>query len=277
MSDNLQLPHGALALTLFRVVVKEQVGSSDTRFKMMVEIDRKCWQSDRDWHRHHMSLGGRLFTLRADRPWEHLQKDSADAIARIDPQSTLLTEGQFIEIQYCHQIALYLSHYLNAICYDTGTSEIRTALQLLHSKLSYMNLESTRQYCNSTLFHVLLQGAMASRGHVERAWFVRMLSDFYPDVQSKDNIFDRLDEGFNTSVMVLSTVEEVWDDVLRLRATTLQSQYDSNETSSDDWKDAVLEALLQMQVPVFQEPDLTSPVETIEVHSLEGFAGFHFG
>lgn len=269
--------HNDLILTSFRMMVKEKVESSSTRLRMMVEMDRKYWQSDRDWYRHQASMAGRLLTLRADRPWEHLQTNSVDTITRIDPQSKLLTEAQLTEMQYCHQIALYLSHYLNAISYNTDVSEICEAVQLLQSKLSHVTLKSARRFCNSTLLHLLLCGAMASRGHPQRAWFVRLLSNVYPEVQSMRSFLDRLDEATDTSAMVLQTVEEIWDDVLRLRVKTLQSRPPYREDSHGDQEGAFQMGTVHTQAPVFETSDLKNSVEVVEVPLLEDLSGLHFG
>ena len=97
-------------------------------------------------------------------------------------QASCLGQSQFTELQYCYQIALYLTTYLNAISFNTDCVDVRATLHVLHLKLSHMDLKSVSKLCRRTLFNILLYVAMASRSHLERAWFLQLLPDVYVDV-----------------------------------------------------------------------------------------------
>ena len=239
----------------------------------MVEIDRMSWHSDREWHRHQASLAGRLLTLSAERPSDHLQQESSNAILQLDPESRLLSHSHHLEMQYCYQIALYLSHYLNAISFNTATPEIRSNLQILRSKMAILNLESVRSSCRRTLFMILLNGALASRCHPERVWFVTRLSDLYSDIRMMSNVFDFMSEFTDPSSVVLSTNKEVWEHVLNFRASASRS-------TDSDTMDLDVDAELPMStvlagVADFQSPDLSVPLEMIETDSLQSFPDLH--
>lgn len=162
-------------------------------------------------------------------------------------------------MQRCYQIALYFSISLNHISFNTAAPEIRTNLTILRSKLFNMDLVLMSQLCHCTLFNILLHGAMAGRGHWERGWFIKLLATLYEDARYVDDVYNLLVEFIDPFGIVFSVIEEIWEDVLKFRASqsTLVGKMDL-------YQGAVVRPVEQNR-PITYSPNLTTPTEIIDV------------
>jgi hypothetical protein len=245
--------------------------------KVMVEIDKKFSQSERDWHRRQASMARRLLTMRTDEPCDHLLEDSATAITYIDPhwRDGQISQEDVINTQYCYQIALYLSQYLNAINFNTDAPEIRSAILTLQTKLSSMELKSLSAFCPRTLFNLLFYGAMGSRCQPGRASFIQLLASHFPKTVSMGQVFDMLNEFVDASSITACVVEEIWDEVLMHRAATSSFTFEDIQRDDRDESDTATTTPSEAAIPLFELPNLTRPLEAFEAHSPGAFPEFH--
>ncbi len=241
---------------LVRKVEDKARGSS----KEVIEVDRKFWRSDREWHSHRAGLAGRTLAWRAESPSSELLPDTATKIARMDPNSGLLADPEHLEIQRCYQIALFFWQYLNCISFNTSALIIRSNLLELQYRLSNMDLSTMNSTCYTTLFNILLAGSEASRAKPERAWFIQQIVWLYPDIQHLDTLWQLLAEFFDPLAVNFVFVEEVWEDVVAARGGTPKSV-------------AIQEKQLVKPIkhfrPTSYAPDLSKPLPVVEVREVE--------
>ena len=161
-----------------------------------MDIDRKHWPENGEWERVQSHFEGRMLL------WndcsKKIQPETSAAVARLG--------GEGLEV--CYQIALYLITYLNGISFNTGI--VRLHLWDLYARLQGKLVKSTM------LFNILLIGALASRGFVERVWFVEKLAEF--DIRYMDEVWDLLSNFTDTWGMRISLIKDIWEEVLEKRA-----------------------------------------------------------
>lgn len=240
------------------------------RVKDMVEIDRKLWISDREWYNHRASLNARMLAWRVEEPAEKLQSETAAALLRMDPTSKLLTDSENTEMQRCYQIAIYFVTYLHGINFNTSAPRVRSSLATLRGKLSQMNLYFISTVCKCTLFNILLAGAMASRGHWERGWFIKHIATQYPRVCYMDDVYAMLVEFIDPFGVVFSVLEEIWEDVLKFRsAMSMQAGH------MDLYRGSIVRPVEQNR-PITYSPDLSKPTDIVEGKELTVEIGEEF-
>ena len=230
------------------------------RLEQVIEIDRKLWTSDREWYNHRASLSARMLAWRVEEPAEKLQPETAAALLRMDPSSKLLNALETTEMQRCYQIAIYFVMYLHAINFNTAAPRVRSSIVTLQEKLSKMDLNLISSVCKCTLFNIFLAGAMATRGHWERGWFIRHLAIRFPDVQYMDDVYSMLVEFIDPFGIVFSVLEEIWEDVLKFRsALSIQSQ-----TGHMDLYRGDIVRPVEQNRPITYSPDLSKPTDIVE-------------
>jgi hypothetical protein len=229
--------------------------------KEVVEIDRKFWRSDREWYSHRAALAGRMLAWRAESPSSSLLPESAAAIARMDPDSTLLGEVEHLEMQRCYQIALFFWGYLNCISFNTSALIVRSNLLELQYRLSNMDLPTMSTICYTTFFNILLAGSQAARSKPERTWFIRQIVWLYPDIQYLDTVWQLLAEFFDPLSLNFRFVEEVWEDIVAARG--------GDTAKSADNEDKQVVKPIKHFRPTSYAPDLTKPLPVFELQDVE--------
>ena len=244
------------SVVLVRKVHDDTLG----RTEEVVEIDRKFWRSDREWYSHRACLASRILAWRAESPSSSLLPETAAAIARMDPDSNiLLEEPEHLEIQRCYQIAIFFWMYLNCISFNTSALIIRSNLLELQYRLSNMDLLTMSTVCYTTLFNILLAGANGARSKPERVWFIKQIIWLYPDIQHLDTVWQLLAEFYDPLSLNFKFIEEVWDDIVAVRAAT---------TSSTTNKDKQLVKPIKHFRPTSYAPDLSKPLPVFELQDL---------
>jgi hypothetical protein len=233
------------------------------RSREVVEIDRRFWKSEKEWYSHRAALAGRMLAWRAESPSALLQPESAAALARMDPNSTYISESESLEMQRCYQIAIFFWMYLNGISFNTSALIIRSNLLEMQYRLSNMDLASMSVICYTTLFNVLLAGTNAARGHPERRWFVARIVQYYPGVQDLDTAYHLLAEFYDSLSINFRVVEDIWDDIENARSAALL-----------DWKHAssygrqIVRPIKHFR-PTSYTPDLSKPIRVLEIEDAE--------
>jgi len=177
----------------------------------------------------------------------------------MDSSSQYLPDNDLLEIQRCYQIALFLSIYLNNISFNTAATRVRSNVLEMKSKLSRMDLSVLTCLCHTTMFNLLMVGAMATRGFLERDWFICNVATHYTDVVRMDHVYRLLAEFIDPLHIVYNAVEDTWEDVTKFRTTFAVGPQPWDVPSPDD----VYE--IENLRPMNYSPDLSKPIELIEV------------
>lgn len=109
------------------------------------------------------------------------------------------------------------------------------------------------------MFNLLMVGAMATRGFLERDWFIRNIATHYTDVIRIDHVYRLLAEFIDPLHIVYNAVEDTWEDVIKFRAVFSVGPQAWDIPSQDD----VYE--IENLRPMNYSPDLSKPIELIEV------------
>lgn len=212
-----------------------------------------------------------MLVWRADSPSGQLVSVTAPAIARMDAGSVCLENNDLLEIQRCYQIALFLSIYLNNINFNTATPRVRANVLEMKSRLSVLDISTMACLCRCTLFNLLMAGAMATRGFIERDWFIRKIATHYTDVIRIDHVYRLLAEFIDPLHLVYHAVEDVWVDVAGFRSTfSIDLQVWDLPTPDEIYE-------IENLRPMNYSPDLSKPVDLVEIGDpefdlLQGFA-----
>jgi hypothetical protein len=241
------------------VLVRQYSSRSPTRFREVVELDRKLWTCDREWYSHRAHLAGRILAWRAESPSAILLPDSAAALARMDPQSSVLCDLENLEMQRCYQIALFFWMHLNAISFNTSALIIRSNLLELQYRLSNMDMKVMSAICRTTLFNILLAGTNAARGHPERQWFVKQIVTHYSDVRNLDSLYQLLAAFFDPLCVRFSFIEETWSDIVKARMSS------RSRCNNIDLYDTRMVTPVKHYRPTGYSPSLTRPTAILEV------------
>ncbi|KAK5552347.1 hypothetical protein LTR46_009676 [Exophiala xenobiotica] len=234
-----------------------------------VEIDRHLWPSEREWFSHRAHLAGRVLAWRSESPSADLQPESALAIARMDPQSSLLHPLDLQELQRCYQISVFFWMHLNAISFNTSALIIRSNLLELQNRLSSnMDLFTMSSVCYTTLFNILLAGTNAAYGHPERWWFVRKIIQLYPDVQSLDTTYQLVADFFDPLALNFNVLQDIWDDVVRVRGGFGYGDLATNAQENSLPSNKVVRPVKHYR-PTTYTPDLKKPTVVLEIEKGE--------
>lgn len=200
------------------VVVSHRADCAKTQLAHVVELDRALWPSDKVWYAHRGMMAGRVLTWREGEPADHLLDRTEAAILRMDPEARALGPQALLEIQRCSQIALFFAIQLHGISFNTSVLRIRRNLEILEAKLDALDLPTAASACPTTLFNILLAGAVASRGHAKRRWYVDTISQLFPQMHFMDDVMDTVAYFVDVYTLITKLMEEVWTEVLDRRA-----------------------------------------------------------
>ncbi|EXJ87939.1 hypothetical protein A1O1_04866 [Capronia coronata CBS 617.96] len=229
----------------------------------VVELDRKLWTCDREWYTFCAAVGARRLIWRAESPSAKLLPETAPAIARMDPNSHFLQQGEFVELQRCYQIALFLSVYLNNISFNTSAARVRSQALDLQSRLSKMDMFAITKLCHCTVFNLLMVGAMAMRGFLERNWFVHLIATQYTEVLHIDHVYRLLAEFIDPLHIVYNAVEDTWEDVINFRSImSIKTMPQGSSTGHN------LGGIENFR-PMNYSPDLSLPINVVEMEDLD--------
>ncbi|KEF62263.1 uncharacterized protein A1O9_00235 [Exophiala aquamarina CBS 119918] len=241
------------------VIAKTRPNKINGRVREVVKLDRKLWTSDREWYTFCAATEARTLTWRADSPSGQLIPVTAPAITRMDQSSQYLPDNDLLEIQRCYQIALFLSIYLNNISFNTAATRVRSNVLEMKSRLSQMDISVTTCLCQCTMFNLLMIGAMATRGFLERDWFIRNIATHYIDVVRIDHVYRLLAEFIDPLHIVYNAVEDTWEEVIKFRSSFSVGPQPWDIPSPDDIYE------IENLRPMNYSPDLSKPIELIEV------------
>jgi hypothetical protein len=200
------------------VVLNYRPNHTVKQLSHVVELDRSLWPSDKVWHAHRGMMAGRVLAWRDGEPQEPLLERTASALIRMDPNIEALGTEAFVEMQRCAQVAQFLHVQLNGINFNTSLPRVRRSVEVLIEKLGHLDLHSAAAICPHTLFNVLLAGAIASRGRIERYWYVGVLSELFPNIIFMDDVMESVAWFIDVFTLITKVLEETWTEVLNMRA-----------------------------------------------------------
>ncbi len=199
----------------------------------VIEIDRKDWDDKKYWS-HLAPLNGRVIAWRVNalragndevgrREGDWIQRDCEAALEVMDPGCRgTLHEADWTDVVDCYQIALYVAHYLNSVSYNTGKDGVREQVLELKRRLDPLDLGKIYATLPTTIFYILLAGAMGSRGRLERPWFVRALAELYErDLPSMNDVLVMVERCVDPRGMCWRVIEEIWEEVVERRLERL--------------------------------------------------------
>ena len=167
-------------ITLFlykEVLFKTVKGYSDSgESDYTIKPDVSKWTDDHEWHKFQGMLFCRSLTWNAQAPGAIVHEHARANILRLDPGSDQRLGNSFAAFVKHYQVALYLWHYLVGIALDTSLPKIRYHLDEIKQYLRRVDLRAMESDAPRTVFMILFIGAFASRGQVERRWFIEKLA-----------------------------------------------------------------------------------------------------
>ncbi|EXJ80932.1 hypothetical protein A1O3_07220 [Capronia epimyces CBS 606.96] len=255
------------------VLVRKHPHGDSGRVREVVELDRKLWTCDREWYTFCAAVNARTLTWRSESPSARLLPDTAAAIARMDPNSQGQGQGlrpsEAVELQRCYQIALFLSVYLNNISFNTSAACVRSQVLDLQSRLSRMDMMAMTHVCHCTVFNLLMVGAMATRGFLERNWFVRLVAIHYTDVLYIDQVYRLIAEFIDPLHMVYDAIEDTWKDVTSFRSLMSIKMEPRVLANGNDRHVGDIDPEIENLRPMNYSPDLSKPIKVVEVDDLD--------